>query len=326
MICAGINRELGPQTYDAVHIRGTAAAVEAARRAGVGHVGHRQLPAGAAGRPSAYHRSKWAAEAIVREGGIPFTVLKCGVIYGRGDHLLDHLSHALHTFPVFGLVGIRERPVAPVAVDDVARILVAAALGDPRLRDRTLAVLGPETLPLGEAVRRVGAAVGRRPVYVRLPVAAHHVIARVCELSCACRWCPSRRSTSSRKASSRPPREADPPPPDLAPATPFSEASIRAGLPDGGPVRLSRPAVVARDLRRRGALDRGRRARRAADRQLRAQIPAPRAAQRLRCTVGATFEPPSGASERRTACFVSFEPSQRLIRHRHRPPEPPSGS
>ena len=69
--------------------------------------------------------------------------------------MLDHLSHAFHTFPIFGLVGMHERTVRPVAVDDVARILEAAALGDPRLADRTVEVLGPEEMPLGEAVRRV---------------------------------------------------------------------------------------------------------------------------------------------------------------------------
>ena len=40
---------------------------------------------------------------------------EAGVIYGRGDHMLDHLSHAFHTFPIVGLVGLRSRPVRPVA-------------------------------------------------------------------------------------------------------------------------------------------------------------------------------------------------------------------
>ena len=61
--------------------------------------------------------------------GLTYTILKAGVIYGRGDHMLDHLSHAFHTFPVFGLVGLRDRPVRPVAVDDVARILAGGGAG-----------------------------------------------------------------------------------------------------------------------------------------------------------------------------------------------------
>jgi nucleoside-diphosphate-sugar epimerase len=58
---------------------------------------------------SAYHESKWIAEELVRGSGLDFTVLKSGMIYGRGDHMLDHLSHSLHSLPVFARVGLRER-------------------------------------------------------------------------------------------------------------------------------------------------------------------------------------------------------------------------
>ena len=104
-------------------------------------------------------------------------MFRSGVIYGRGDHLLDHLSRAFHTFPVFGLVGASSRSIRPVAVDDVARLLVAAATGDPRLGDRTITVLGPEELTLEQAVRRVAAVAGRRPMFVPLPVALHRLLA-----------------------------------------------------------------------------------------------------------------------------------------------------
>ena len=49
--CAGINREIGDQTYEAVHVRGTEAVIEAARAAGVEPDRHAQLPARPAGRP-----------------------------------------------------------------------------------------------------------------------------------------------------------------------------------------------------------------------------------------------------------------------------------
>ena len=240
--CAGINREIGSQTYDAVHVRGTQALVTAAWAADVGHVGLISFLRARPDGPTSYHRTKWAAEAIVRESGIPFTVLKAGVIHGRGDHLLDHLSHALHTFPVFGRVGARERPVRPVAVDDVARILAAAATGDARLRDGTFVVLGPEDLALGDVVRRVGDVVGRRPVYVRMPVAAHLVLAHACEavmrvplVSIA-----QVHILAEGVVEAAPP--ADALPADLDPAIPFSNDVIRAGLPNPGP-------FTCRDLR-----------------------------------------------------------------------------
>ena len=240
--CAGINREISTQTYDAIHVRGTQALVEAARAAGVGHVSVLSFLRARPDGPTAYHRTKWAAEAIVRDSGIPYTVLKAGVIHGRGDHMLDHLSRALHTFPVFGLVGMREQPVRPVAVDDVARILEAAATGDGRLRNQTIAVLGPDEIMLGDAVRRVANAIGRRPVYVRLPIVAHLALAKVCESFMRVPLI----SVAQVHILAEGVVEAAPPaggaPTDLLPQTPFSADIIRAGLPEPG-------AFGRRDLR-----------------------------------------------------------------------------
>lgn len=240
--CAGINREIGTQTYDAVHVRGTQVLVEAARNAGVGHISVLSFLRARPDGPTAYHRTKWAAEAIVRESGIPYTVLKAGVIHGRGDHMLDHLSHALYSFPIFGLVGMREQPVRPVAVDDVARMLEAAALGDDRLRNQTIAVLGPDEMSLGDAVRSVANATGRLPLYVRLPIIAHLALAIVSEavmrvplISVA-----QVHILAEGVVEASPPAGA--PPADLEPRTPFSEEVIRAGLPEPG-------AFGCRDLR-----------------------------------------------------------------------------
>jgi NADH dehydrogenase len=232
--CAGINREIGPQTYDAVHIRGTEAVVEAARAAGVRRIVVLSFLRARPDGPTSYHRSKWAAEEIVRASGVTHTIMKAGVIHGRGDHMLDHLSHAFHTFPVFGLVGLRERPVRPVAVDDVARMLEAAALGDPRLANRTIAVLGPEPMPLGEAVRRVARVTGRRPLFVRLPIAAHLVIARIAEASMRVPLISVAQVHILAEGIVEAAPFADPPPDDLAPSTPFSDDVIRAGLPAPG--------------------------------------------------------------------------------------------
>ncbi len=232
--CAGINREIGDQTYRRVHIAGTQAVVTAARDVGVQRIVLLSFLRARPDGPTSYHRSKWAAEEIVRASGIAHTVLKAGVIHGRGDHMLDHLSHALHTFPVFGLVGMHERPVRPVAVDDVAKLLEAAALGDPRLRDRTIAVLGPDELTLGAAVRRVADAVGRRPVYVRLPIAGHLALARVCEAVMRVPLISLAQVHILAEGVTVPAPFAEPPPADLAPDTPFDAAIIRGGLPAAG--------------------------------------------------------------------------------------------
>lgn len=232
--CAGINRELGAQTYEAVHVRGTDAVIDAAVAAGVPRIVMLSFLRARPDGPTTYHRSKWAAEELVRGSGLTYTILKAGVIHGRGDHMLDHLSHAFHTFPVFALVGLRDRPVRPVAVDDVARILEAAALGDARLADASIAVLGPETMALGEAVRRVAHATGRRPLFVRLPIAAHLVIARLAEWTMQIPLIATAQVHILAEGVVEPLPFAADPPLDLAPTTPFDLETIRRGLPEPG--------------------------------------------------------------------------------------------
>ncbi len=232
--CGGINRELGSQTYAAVHVDGTRNVVDAAHAAGLQRLVMLSFLCARPDGPSDYHRSKWAAEELVRGSGLTWTVLKAGVIHGHGDHMLDHLSRAFHTFPVFGLVGLRERPVRPVAVDDVARVLEAAVTGDPRLADRTMAVLGPELLSLGDAVRRVAHATGRQPVFVRLPIAAQLIVGHVAELLMRVPLVSLAQARVLEEGVTEVAPAADSLPPDLAPATPFSEAVIRAGLPEPG--------------------------------------------------------------------------------------------
>jgi nucleoside-diphosphate-sugar epimerase len=138
--CAGINREIGTQTYERIHVAGTRNVVTAAQKAGVQKVVLISFLRARARCGSAYHESKWAAEEIVRGSGLDYTVFKCGVIYGQGDHMLNHLSHAFYTFPLFAFVGFRDKSIRPNAVEDVVRLAASALTGG--LSRRTIAVLG----------------------------------------------------------------------------------------------------------------------------------------------------------------------------------------
>ena len=232
--CAGINREIGDQTYARVHVEATSNVVEAARRAGVERI---LLMSFLRARPdcgSAYHESKWAAEEIVRDSGLDYTIIKAGVVYGRGDHMLDHLSHALHTFPVFALVGLEDRTVRPLAVEDLVHVM-RAALVDRRLKRQTIALLGPEEIYLSEAVRRVAEVVGKDPVMFPLPVWCHEIMGRVFE--CTMRTplvsvAQVRILAEGVVESSSP---VVPVPYDLVPTRRFTPEQIRNGLPHAAP-------------------------------------------------------------------------------------------
>lgn len=232
--CAGINREINGETFQKVHVGGTRNVVEAARQAGVKRIALISFLRARPNCGSGYHESKWQAEEIFRNSGLDYTVFKCGVIYGRGDHMLDHLSHAFHTFPVFAFVGFKDKPIRPNAVEDVARI-VKAALVEGKLSRKTVAVVGPEELTLCEAVRRVAGVVGRRPLMFPMPVWFHYTLG----------WCVERvmrvplvsvaqvRMLSEGLAEPSLPCESLPG--ALKPRIPFSEEQIRKGLPTPQP-------------------------------------------------------------------------------------------
>ncbi len=239
--CAGINREIGAQTYQRVHIEGTKNVIEAGRQAGVRKI---VLLSFLRARPncgSAYHESKWAADQIVRASSLDYTIFKAGVIYGRGDHMLDHLSHALYTFPVFGLVGMKEKTIRPLAVEDLVSAILAS-FHDARLSSKTVSITGPEEIPLGEAVRRVGQVIERHPLYLPVPIAIQKVIAWVAEGAMKIPLL----SLAQLKILSEGIVEALPPcdalPADLLPTTRFTAEQIHNGLPEPGPFGL-------RDLR-----------------------------------------------------------------------------
>ena len=232
--CAGINRELGDQTYARVHVEGTRNVVEAAKNAGVEKI---VLMSFLRARPqcgSPYHESKWEAEEIVRNSGLDYTIIKAGVVYGRGDHMLDHLSHALHTFPVFGLVGLEEKSIRPLAVEDLVHVM-RAALVDRRMKRQTIALLGPEEIYLSEAVRRVGEVVGKQPVMIRMPVCFHKLLANVCEWTMKVPLVSLAQVRILSEGVAEPASPVVPLPYDLVPTRRFTTDQIRSGLPQAGP-------------------------------------------------------------------------------------------
>jgi NADH dehydrogenase len=231
--CAGINREIGTQTYERVHVAGTRAVIEAARRAGVRKIVFMSFLRARPDCGSAYHQSKWAAEELVRASGLDYTVVKAGMTYGRGDHMLDHLSHALHTFPIFLTVGFREKPVRPLAIEDLVEVL-RAALVDGRLSRQTIAITGAEELMLSDAVRRVARVVHARPLMLPAPVWLHALLARVWEWTMKVPLAASAQVRILSEGVVEAAPFADALPEDLAPRRRFTDEQIRAGLPAPG--------------------------------------------------------------------------------------------
>lgn len=229
--CAGTSVEDSRQTFQRLHVEGTRSAVAAAERAGVKRL---VLVSYLSVRPSVnseYHTTKWQGEEIVRASSLNFTILKAGLVYGRGDHLLNNLSNLFRKLPVFAAVGLREKSVRLVAVEDLVAV-IRAVLEEDRFARQTVAVLGPEEFPFSQAARRIARAMGKPFLIVLpLPVFFHRILAFVSE-----RFMPKPLITKSQvqmlaDGISQPTPESIPLTEDLRPKTRFTEEQIRKDLP-----------------------------------------------------------------------------------------------
>jgi NADH dehydrogenase len=182
--------------------------------------------------PSAYHTTKWEGEEIVRASKLNFTILKAGLVYGKGDHLLNNLSSLFRKMPVFATVGLREKSVRLVAVEDLVDIIRICLLNEDRFARQTVAVTGPEEFPFSHAARQISRAMGRPFLLVLpFPVLFQRILAWFSE-----RFMPKPLITKAQvqmlaDGISTPTLESVPLPEELKPKTRFTEEQIRKGLP-----------------------------------------------------------------------------------------------
>ena len=86
----GIRREAsGGATYEKMHVGATRSAIGAASRAGVARYLHMSALGARPEAATAYHRTKWRAEEIVRDSGLAWTILRPSLILGAGGEFMD---------------------------------------------------------------------------------------------------------------------------------------------------------------------------------------------------------------------------------------------
>lgn len=230
--CAGTSAEDDSQTFQQVHVDGTRSAVTAAEQAAIKKfvlVSYLNVHPGTRSR---YYTTKWAGEEFVRHSKLNYTILKAGLIYGQGDHLLHNLGNLLRKLPVFATVGIREKTVRLVAVQDLVTIIRTALLQDDRLSRQTVAVIGPEEFPFSTAARRIASAMGKPfLIVIPFPVVFQRMLALFSEKFMAKPLVTDSQVQMLADGISQPLPDSLSLPDDLNPKTYFTDEEIRKGLP-----------------------------------------------------------------------------------------------
>ncbi len=174
----GIFNETPGQRFELLHTRAPIALFDAAAEAGVRMVVQLSALGADADAQSAFHLSKRAADAHLRQLGLPTLIAQPSLVYGTGGASAA-LFNALATLPVLALPRLPPPGVQPVCLDDVVQGLVNA-LGAAAPGCRTVAFVGPEAMALSRYLARLRLALGwRRPAYcLSLPLAGLQDAAR----------------------------------------------------------------------------------------------------------------------------------------------------
>ncbi|CAN5766059.1 NAD-dependent epimerase/dehydratase family protein [soil metagenome] len=143
--------------------------ISAMKRAGVA----RLVMVGSTSVHSRYeHRSGWRRrmEALVRESGLEWTIVRPTMIYGSElDKNIHKLLRFLDRSPVYPVFGPGTNLWQPVYYKDLARG-VRAALEKPEAVCQSYDLPGAEPLTYLELVETASTALGRDPRIVRLPL------------------------------------------------------------------------------------------------------------------------------------------------------------
>lgn len=165
--------------FERVEIVGTRNLISVARSARVGRI--ITLSHLGAAPSSAYTvlRAKGVVEEQIRASGLPYTIIRCGVVFGKEDAFVNHLAMQLAGTPlIFLLPGRGEIVLHPIYLDDLVDVLVRS-LEAINTVDETIEIGGPEYITLSDMVRTVMRVARIRRIMIPTPPYVLRVLAQV---------------------------------------------------------------------------------------------------------------------------------------------------
>ncbi len=180
---AAIPRDFdGGQSLRLVNTEGTRNVVHAAREVGVRRLVHQGALAVVDDPDLHYASSKAKAMAIVSDSGLDWTILAPSLLFGPRDGFFNLIAGLVRMSPgVVPITGSGGARFQPLAIDDLARVLVAVLADDTTIR-REYPLGGPRYWTYREIVEEVLRAMGKMRVLVPMPVPLIRLVAGSAEL------------------------------------------------------------------------------------------------------------------------------------------------
>ncbi|MCE9647715.1 MAG: NAD(P)H-binding protein [Chloroflexi bacterium] len=147
-------------------VENTKALVKAAVQAGVKRIVHISITNPSADSHLPYFWGKAANEKAVQDSGLSYAILRPTVLFGKEDVLINNIAWLLKRFPVFGLPGDGSYRLAPVYVDDLAKLAVEAVYNSQNtIQD----AVGPEEYTFKEMVELIKSSTRSKSLLIPMP-------------------------------------------------------------------------------------------------------------------------------------------------------------
>ncbi len=161
----GIIREFPGRgiTFKNIHVTATENILEACDEQGVQRYLHMSSNGTRERGTTAYHRTKWQAEELVRASGLDWTIFRPSLIFGRGSEFVKMLTELIRRVPVVPVIGDGQYRMQPVSVEQVA-VSFVKALAMPESIGKTYHQGGSESYTYDAILDLTGKAMGRKQV------------------------------------------------------------------------------------------------------------------------------------------------------------------
>jgi NADH dehydrogenase len=146
-------------------VQNTATLFACAKAAGLGRIVHISVTH-STDSDLPYYRGKALQEQALIDCGVPYSIVRPTLVYGKEDILVNNIAWLIRKFPVFPIFGSGHYKVQPVFVEDLARIAVASAAEPGNV---TLDAIGPETFSFESLVKLIASKVKPGGALVHIP-------------------------------------------------------------------------------------------------------------------------------------------------------------